>query len=85
VIAAGMAATRRCGARLAVSAQLEHALQARVVIEQAKGMVAAELRMSVDEALDCIRQFTRATATCGSPTCAADIVARELSVERLRT
>jgi GAF domain-containing protein len=46
-------------AALAVTAQLEHALHARVVVEQAKGLVAGELQVSIDDALECLRQFAR--------------------------
>lgn len=67
---------------LAVTAQLEHALQARVVIEQAKGMVAAELKITVDEALDRIRRFTRSRQLRLADV-AGDIVARSLAVADL--
>jgi AmiR/NasT family two-component response regulator len=59
VVTSSLVRERTLREALAVTAQLEHALEARVVIEQAKGMVAAELRITVDEALDCIRRFAR--------------------------
>lgn len=83
VLAASIVRDQELREARAVSAQLEHALQARVVIEQAKGMVAAELRMTIDEALDCIRQFARSRhlrlAEVG-----ADIVDRRLPIALLR-
>ncbi|WP_078888905.1 ANTAR domain-containing protein [Streptomyces sclerotialus] len=39
--------------------QLEHALESRVVIEQAKGMLAAERRISPAEAFECMRRYAR--------------------------
>jgi GAF domain-containing protein len=43
----------------ALVAQLESALESRVVIEQAKGVVAASTRVDIDEAFRRIRQFSR--------------------------
>jgi ANTAR domain/GAF domain len=43
----------------AFSAQLEVALESRIVIEQAKGIVAEHDRVSVDEAFQRIRRFAR--------------------------
>ncbi len=43
----------------AFSAQLEVALESRIVIEQAKGIVAERDRVSVDEAFQLIRHFAR--------------------------
>jgi AmiR/NasT family two-component response regulator len=40
-------------------AQLEHALQSRVSIEQAKGIVAERYRLGLDEAFDFIRRAAR--------------------------
>lgn len=68
---------------LAVTAQLEHALQARIVIEQAKGMVAAEMRITVDEALERIRHFARGRQLRLADV-AGDIVARELPIAIIR-
>jgi hypothetical protein len=41
-------------------AQLEHALQSRVAIEQAKGIVAERYGLSVEEAFELIRRAARA-------------------------
>ena len=59
VIAAGIIREQQHRAALAVTAQLEHALQSRIIVEQAKGMVAAELQVGIDDALDLLRRFAR--------------------------
>jgi hypothetical protein len=46
--------------RSVFASQLEHALESRVAIEQAKGIVAEHDKIDVDEAFDRIRRFTRA-------------------------
>jgi hypothetical protein len=40
-------------------AQLEHALQSRIAIEQAKGVIAERYGLDVDEAFDLIRRAAR--------------------------
>jgi GAF domain-containing protein len=47
-------------ARIATD-QLEHALESRVAIEQAKGMLAERAGMDVDEAFSCLRRYARST------------------------
>jgi ANTAR domain len=67
-VGAGSAAeaTAALGRLLAVTqagyerrAQLEHALQSRVAIEQAKGIVAERYGLDVDEAFELIRRASR--------------------------
>jgi GAF domain-containing protein len=82
VVTSSLVRERTLREALAVTAQLEHALQARVVIEQAKGMVAAELAITVDEALDRMRRFTRGRQLRLADV-ASDIVARELPIGAL--
>jgi GAF domain-containing protein len=59
VLAANVVVDKTLRAALAVRTQLEHALQARVVVEQAKGMVAAELGVTIADALDMLRRYAR--------------------------
>jgi len=40
-------------------AQLQHALESRVVVEQAKGIVAERYGLSVDDAFEAIRRASR--------------------------
>jgi len=40
-------------------AQLQHALESRIAIEQAKGVIAERYGMDVDEAFDAIRRAAR--------------------------
>jgi transcriptional regulator with GAF, ATPase, and Fis domain len=63
-----------------LTSQLETALESRVVIEQAKGIVAERNHISVDEAFQQIRRFTRNTNQLLSNT-ARDIVDGTLSDE----
>ena len=42
-----------------LAAQLQHALDSRVIIEQAKGMLAADWEVSPDEAFDLLRRHSR--------------------------
>jgi GAF domain-containing protein len=79
VIAASIVREQAHRAALAVTAQLQHALEARVVVEQAKGMVAAELDISVDEALELVRHFAR-RQHLRMVDVAGDIVRRKLAV-----
>jgi AmiR/NasT family two-component response regulator len=47
------------GASLQQRAQLENALETRIVVEQAKGMLAERLRLSLDEAFELLRGAAR--------------------------
>ena len=84
VVAAGIAREQRHRAALEVTAQLEHALEARVVIEQAKGMIAAELRVTVDDAFELLRRFAR-NRQLRLADVAGDVVSRELPTAALRS
>jgi GAF domain-containing protein len=84
VVAANVVVDKTLRAALAVRDQLEHALQARVVVEQAKGMVAAELGVSINDALDMIRRYARAQHLRLADV-AGDIVERTLAVTVLRS
>ncbi|HTL84787.1 MAG TPA: GAF and ANTAR domain-containing protein [Acidimicrobiia bacterium] len=66
----------------AFSTQLELALESRVVIEQAKGIVAERNHMSVDDAFDQIRRFARAHNRLLSET-ARQIIDGSLQVDAL--
>jgi hypothetical protein len=67
---------------LAFSAQLEVALESRIVIEQAKGIVAERDRVSVDDAFQLIRRFARHHNRLLSDT-ARQIIAGALSTQAL--
>jgi transcriptional regulator with GAF, ATPase, and Fis domain len=84
VIVAGIVHAEALRAAIAVREQLEHALKARVVIEQAKGMVAADLGISVDEALVLIRTFSRSQHLRLADV-SGDIVSRKLPMMLLRS
>jgi AmiR/NasT family two-component response regulator len=56
-VATGVAATaRRCDEQRRTIDQLQGALDSRVVIEQAKGVISAERSVSVDEAFAVLRR-----------------------------
>jgi GAF domain-containing protein len=59
VLAAVLVAARRLGEREATVAQLQSALDSRVIIEQAKGIVAARHGVGVEEAFELVRTHAR--------------------------
>lgn len=59
VTAARMAAERALDDALALTRQLQHALDSRVVIEQAKGIVAARDSLDMARAFDALRRYSR--------------------------
>jgi GAF domain-containing protein len=83
VVTAGIVREHARRAALAVTAQLEHALEARVVVEQAKGMIAAELGTTVADALSLLRGYARSRQRRLADV-AADVVNRQLSARDLR-
>nr|WP_237499893.1 GAF and ANTAR domain-containing protein [Streptomyces sp. SID8379] len=42
-----------------LAGQLEHALSSRVVVEQAKGIIAARRDLTLDESFECLRRYAR--------------------------
>ena len=70
-----------------LSTQLQTALNSRVTIEQAKGLLAARLDISTDEAFERLRRYTRSHNLLLASV-AADVVARTLpdaAMDELRT
>jgi GAF domain-containing protein len=57
--AIGLIQERALRERTLLTEQLQAALLSRVVIEQAKGMLAEYLKMSVDDAFQLLRSYTR--------------------------
>jgi AmiR/NasT family two-component response regulator len=64
-------------------AQLQHALDSRIVIEQAKGMLAERLGVSVEEAFELLRRTARSNRARVHDVAQA-VVARDGSYEALR-
>lgn len=83
VIAAGLVREHAHRLQQTVNEQLQRALDARVVVEQAKGMIAAELGVEIDVALDTLRGFAR-RHQLKLHEVAADIVSRTLPPAILR-
>jgi len=65
-------------------AQLQHALDSRVVVEQAKGRLAVELACTVDEAFEWMRRHARSTNR-KLHDMAAEVVEGRLPVDLLRS
>ena len=59
------------------NAQLETALETRIVIEQAKGMLAERLRVSPDEAFEALRRAARSNRVKLHALAAAVVASRE--------
>ncbi len=73
----GILHERRASERDVVAAQLRHALDSRVVIEQAKGMLAERHGIALDDAFDRLRSHARSTQT-KLTVVAGQVVAHEL-------
>lgn len=58
-------------------AQLEHALMSRIVIEQAKGVLAERYEIEIDEAFEVLRRASRNTRTKIHEIAAAVVASRE--------
>ena len=67
----------------AVATQLRGALQSRIAIEQAKGLVSERAGVSIETAFDLLRKYARRN-NLRLREVAEDIAARRLAVERLR-
>ena len=63
------------------NAQLETALESRIVIEQAKGMLAERLRMTPDEAFSVLRRAARSNRVKLHALAGAVVTSRERSLE----
>lgn len=63
-----------------VGAQLQHALDSRIVIEQAKGVIAQSQRISMDAAFGMLRRYARSTNRT-LQSVSDDITSRRLQVE----
>jgi transcriptional regulator with GAF, ATPase, and Fis domain len=55
----GVLQQRRTSAALSTAAALQGALSSRVLIEQAKGVIAERSKISIDEAFDTLRKYAR--------------------------
>jgi hypothetical protein len=66
--------------RAALAEQLQTALTGRVTLEQAKGVLAEQLQISVDESFSILRGHARSSNRLLTEV-AADIVARRLTLE----
>ena len=68
--------------RTTVNTQLQHALTSRIVLEQAKGIIAHSAGLEIDDAFTVLRRYARDNRrNLGSV--AADVVARKLNADTL--
>lgn len=81
--AIGLTQARSLRRQIELAAQLQHALTSRVVIEQAKGIIAARLDVGVDAAFTALRKYAR-SANARVADLAAATVTGEFEVDRLR-
>jgi GAF domain-containing protein len=82
--AIGLIQERALRERSLLAEQLQAALNSRVIIEQAKGMLAEYLTMNVDDAFKLLRNYARGHHRKLSQV-AADIVSRKISGTELTT
>jgi AmiR/NasT family two-component response regulator len=67
-----------------IAEQLQTALNSRILIEQAKGVLLASTGIDVDEAFQLMRAYSRRTNQPLKQV-ASDVIARKLPAESLRT
>ncbi|TDU86856.1 ANTAR domain-containing protein [Kribbella voronezhensis] len=67
-----------------LSSQLQHALDSRIVIEQAKGMLAERAGLSVSEAFSAMRSYARGNG-CGLTSVAHNVLDGSLQTDALLT
>jgi signal transduction protein with GAF and PtsI domain len=82
VAAVGLAQGRSLQAAAVLASQLREALTSRVVIEQAKGVVAEHARLSMDDAFKALRTHAR-NRNLRLTAVAEDVVGRRLDVDAL--
>lgn len=83
VAAIGLSQARSLRRQTDLAAQLQHALTSRVVIEQAKGIIAERLGIGVDVAFTALRQYARSNNNRIAEL-SASVVAGEFDVALLR-
>ena len=79
----GLVQARTLRRQADLAAQLQHALTSRVVIEQAKGVVAERLRVGVDAAFTALRRYARSSNTRIADLAVA-VVDGDFEIDRLR-
>lgn len=81
--AIGLVHQRTLADRQAVIEQLQHALDARVTVEQAKGVLSERFGTSVADAYQLLRGYARRHA-CPVTAVAADVITRKIGDDELR-